>query len=255
MGFIYNGISSQSMRVKARLSNWQAVPSLRNSFVTVPGRPGVADFGTDSAEKVITVHCNVFPQRSFAELVRVLDEMADWLNPDFGTQRLILDDVPDRYFSARLYEAVDCERLIRSAGSFDLRFVCPDPHAYALTDETYTIATMGTHALQREKGNTVSEPVYRLRGVIRTAEKIFLTTNDEELQVVGPLADGETLIIDSGLVTAKVVNEEGETLRNGLPCLKELNFPALYKGTNTVKVAVENATFVDLNIEAHSRWR
>ena len=81
MGFIYNGISSQSMRVKARLSNWQAVPSLRNSFVTVPGRPGVADFGTDSAEKVITVHCNVFPQRSFAELVRVLDEMADWLNP------------------------------------------------------------------------------------------------------------------------------------------------------------------------------
>ena len=91
--------------------------------------------------------------------------------------------------------------------------------------------------------------------MIRTAEKIFLTTNDEELQVVGPLADGETLIIDSGLVTAKVVNEEGETLRNGLPRLKELNFPALYKGTNTVKVAVENATFVDLNIEAHSRWR
>jgi hypothetical protein len=37
--------------------------------------------------------------------------------------------------------------------------------------------------------------------------------------------------------------------------MKELNFPALYKGTNAVKVAVENATFVDLNIEAHSRWR
>lgn len=255
MGFLYNGISSQSMKVRARLTNWQAVPSLRNSFVTVPGKPGVADFGSDSAEKVITVRCGIYPQHSFAELVRVLDEMADWLNPDFGTQQLILDDVPDRGFSARLYEAVDCDRLIRSAGAFDLKFICPDPHAYALTDETYTVTTPGLRQFRREKGNTASEPLYSLRGVIRTGEKITLTTNDEELVLIGPLGEGETLVIDAGFVTAKVVNSEGKTLRNGLPCLKELNFPVLYKGANTVRVTVDNAAFTDLHIEARSRWR
>lgn len=243
------------MKVKARLSSWQAVPSLRNSFVTVPGKPGVADFGSDSTEKIITVHCNIYPQRSFAALVAVLDEMADWLNPDFGTQRLVLDDVPDRYFEARLHEAVDCERLIRSAGSFDLKFVCPDPHAYAITDETYSVTATGSHQLRRTKGNTASEPVYLLRGAVRTGEKITLTTNEEALDVVGPLAAGETLVIDAGLVTAKVIDEEGKTLRNGLPCLKELNFPTFFKGVNTVRVAVDNATFTDLNIQARSRWR
>lgn len=49
MGFIYNGISSQSMKIKARLTSWQASPSLRNSFVSIPGKYGVADFGSDSA--------------------------------------------------------------------------------------------------------------------------------------------------------------------------------------------------------------
>lgn len=51
MGFIFNGISSQSMNVKARLTSWQASPPLRNSFVSIPGKPGVADFGSDSAER------------------------------------------------------------------------------------------------------------------------------------------------------------------------------------------------------------
>lgn len=75
------------------------------------------------------------------------------------------DDVPDRYFTARLSEAVDTtERLILSAGSFDLKFVCPDPHAYALTDETYTLTEIGSHEVRRRKGNADSEPVYLLKG-------------------------------------------------------------------------------------------
>ena len=61
MGFTFNGITSQSMGIKARLTSWQASPSLRNSFVTVPGKPGVADFGSDIGEKIITVRCNKYP--------------------------------------------------------------------------------------------------------------------------------------------------------------------------------------------------
>lgn len=257
MGFVYNGISSQSMRVKARLSSWQALPSLRNSFVTIPGRPGVADFGSDSTEKVITVHCNVNPHSSFPALVAHLDEIADWLNPDYGLKQLLMDDAPDRFFTARLNEAVDCERLILSAGSFDLKFVCPDPHAYALTDETYTITKPGTHEARRVKGNTDSEPVYLLKGVIASGSTNYITvqTNDDVLRIVGPLAAGETLIIDTGKVTAKVVNAQNEVLRNGLPLMEELRFPVLMKGINTIKIAASGATFTELKIQAMSRWR
>lgn len=257
MGFVFNGISSQSMKMRARLSGWQVLPSLRNSFVQIPGRPGVADFGSDSTEKVITVHCNLGPHQNFPALVAKLDEIADWLNPDHGTKQLVLDDVADRYYTARLNDAVDCERLIRSAGSFDLKFVCPDPHAYALTDETFTVTRTTSTEVRRIKGNTDSEPVYLLKGVIPSGASTYIAiqTNDEVLRITGALSAGETLIIDTGKVTAKVVDAQNEVLRNGLPLMEELNFPVLLKGVNTVQVSVVGATFTELKIQAMSRWR
>jgi predicted phage tail component-like protein len=257
MGFIYNGITSQSMDIKARLTNWTAVPNLRNSFVQIPGKAGVADFGSDGAERTITVKCNVYPKFAFADLVGVLDNVADWLNPDDGLKQLVLDDVPDRYFTARLQTEVDCERLILAAGAFGLKFVCPDPYGYALTDETYDITAKGDNMVTRTKGNTDSLPVYHLKAVIPTGSGTYvsLITNTDELRVVGALNDGETLIIDSGLMTAKVVDESGETLRNGLPLLQELNFPVLHKGANTMSIAAVGATFTELQIQAKSRWR
>ncbi len=93
----------------------------------------------------------------------VLDDLAEWLNPMNGLKQLILEDIPNRFFYARLTEQVDCERLLRTAGAFELKFICPDPHAYALTDEQFTISSVGTHELQRITGNTDSEPIYQLR--------------------------------------------------------------------------------------------
>ena len=257
MGFIYNGISSKSMNITARLTSWQASPPLRNSFVSVPGKPGVADFGSSIAEKIVTVRCNIFPKYSFPVLVSVLDDIAAWLNPEHGLHQLVFDDVPDRYFTARLTEAVDCERLVFSAGAFDLRFVCPDPFGYAQTDESFTLTATGTNTVTRVKGNTDSEPVYLLKGVIPSGSLSYvsLVTNNEELRIVGALASGETLVIDSGKVTAKVVDSQGETLRNGLPLLQELNFPVLKKGANTVSINTTGATFTELRIQAMSRWR
>lgn len=257
MGFLYGGVSSQSMNIKARLTGWQASPQLRNSFVAVPGKPGVADFGSDIAERVVTVRCNVYPQFQFSSLVGVLDDLAEWLNPDNGLKQLVLDDVPDRYFTARLQDAVDCERLVLAAGAFDLKFVCPDPFAYALTDETFDLTATGENTVTRAKGNTDSQPVYLLKAVIPQGAATYVTieTNDDELKVIGNLADGETLVIDSGLMTAKVVDSTGETLRNGLPLLQELNFPVLRKGTNTVTITATGATFTELQIQAKSRWR
>jgi len=187
MGFIYNGISSQSMKIRARLTKWQVSPALRNSFETVPGKAGIADFGCEISERNIIISCSVLPQRSFAELVSVLDNVAEWLNPENGLKQLVIDDLPDRYFMARLSEAVDCERILRTAGSFELRFVCPDPYAYALEDEVFVISETGAHELERLKGNADSNPVYLLKGLISTSSSsyISLITNGEELLIVG----------------------------------------------------------------------
>ena len=255
MGFSYNDITSKSMGLKARLTSWQVSGSLRNFTTTVPGKYGVTDFGADFDYREIVVSCSIFPRHSFSALVSTLDDIAAWLDPVGGLKQLVLDDVPDRYFMARLSDTVDCERLLRAAGSFTLRFLCPDPYGYALDDETFTLSQAGEHEVERETGNTDSEPVYSLQGTISSGA-VVLTTNGENLRVVGPLAAGEVLVIDTGMVTAKVTDSAGNTLRNGLPCLEELNFPVLRRGVNEVEIAVEgSAVFTELHIQAKSRWR
>ena len=257
MGFVYNGINSKNMKIKAKLTRWQASPALRNSYEVVPGKAGVADFGCDISERIITISCSIYPQKSFEDLVGVLDDLAEWINPMNGLKQLVLEDIPNRYFYARLTEQVDCERLLRTAGAFELKFICPDPHAYALTDEQFTISSVGTHEIQRITGNADSEPIYQLKGTISgsTSTYISITTNGEELRVVGALTADEALVIDSGLVTAKITDANGNTLRNGLPVLDELNFPVLHKGENEITVSAVGATFSELKILAKSRWR
>ena len=63
------------------------------------------------------------------------------------------------------------------------------------------------------------------------------------------------LVVDTAKMTAWVEDAEGNTLRNALPYIGELNFPTLEAGLNTVEVAVSAATFTELEIQAKSRWR
>lgn len=258
MGFTYNDITSKSMGLKARLTSWQVCGRLRNFTTTVPGKYGVTDFGADLDYREISVSCNIFPKHSFAALVAALDEIAAWLDPLGGLKQLVFDDIPDRYFMARLNDAVDCERLLRSAGSFDLTFFCPDPFAYAVEDETFSIAAQGSSTVTRLTGNMESNPIYRIEGVISSGagNSISITTNGQELKIVNAtLASGETLVVDTEKMTAYVEDENGLILRNALPYLEELNFPSLAVGSNTVSVTAANATFTGLEIQARSRWR
>lgn len=258
MGFSYNDISSASMGLKARLTSWQVCGKIRNFTTTVPGKYGVADFGADFDYREITVSCNIYPKSTFTGLVSALDEIALWLDPVQGLRQLIFDDVPDRYFMARLNDAVDCERLVRASGSFDLKFFCPDPFAYAITDETFTITQTGSHTIARVIGNIESLPLYRIEGELSpgTSNYISITTNGAELRITNAtLSAGEALIVDTDKMTAYVVDENGNTLRNGLSYLQELNFPTLRVGDNTVAVEVSNAALSELQIMARSRWR
>ena len=258
MGFLFNSVSSKDMGVKARLTSWQVSGQLRNYTTTVPGKYGVADFGADLDAREIRVECGILPKKNFGELVLALDDIALWLDPTDGLGELILDDVPDRYFLARIDEKVDCERLLRSAGQFSLKFFCPDPFGYAIHDEIFSIDAEGTHGIRREKGNVESNPIYRIKGVLEpsVSNYISITTNGQELKVLNAtLSEGETLVVDTDRLTAYVEDEDGVIVRNGLPYLQELNFPSLFVGNNSISVSAKNGIFTSLDIQAKSRWR
>jgi len=259
MGFSFNGTTSQSMGLATRINNEYRMSELRNNTITMPGRHGVFDFGETVSERKIVISCFIPPGNTDAQFLSKKDEIIEWLNPDNGLCQLILDKEPGRVYEARLTSGFSFDRAVRNSCTFDLEFFCPDPYGYAITDETFDFAEVGTFTASRALGNVESFPSYCLQGVIPsgTDSYISIITNGSELKIVGSLASGETLIIDSDLMTAKVVDETGETLRNGLPLLSELNFPVLDTGDNTVVITTigTNTTFTELTIQARSRWR
>ena len=247
------------MGIATRITTENRMPDLRNNTITMPGHEGVFDFGETIGERTIQISCFIPPGMSDEDFLALKDDIVAWLNPDRGLCPLILDREPGRVYSARLNEGFSFDKAVRNSCTFDLVFLCPDPYAYAAADETYDIADAGTHTVSRSLGNASSLPVYSLTGVIPSGADAYITitTNGSELKIIGRLNSGETLVVDSALMTAKVVDTNGDTLRNGLPLLSELNFPTLKVGENTVTVAVTGAsvTFTELEISARSSWR
>ncbi len=256
MGFIFDNIVSKDMKVKARLLSYSVVPSLRNKSIEISGKDGLYDFGCELSERNIVFDCYIFPQISKVKLLEIADNLATTLDPKKGVRKLILDDMPQRFFHARLTEGIDIEKLIQNSGAFTLSFMAFDPYGYAISDETFEVTTTTETTITRTKGNADSFPVYEIKASIPlSTDTLIITTNNVELIIKGGLMENETLMIDSALMTAKVLDESGAIIRNGLLHLDDFNFPTLYGGQNTISIIENGATFQTIKIKANSRWR
>lgn len=241
MGFKFNGRTSQSFGLATRMTKEYRMPDFTNNTITVPGREGVFDFGETIGERKIEISCFIPPGKSDADFLARKEEIIAWLNPDEGLRDLILDKEPDRVYKARLEGGFSFDKAVRNSCTFDLTFFCPDPYAYAEADETYEFTEPGTFTLNRELGNADSLPVYLLQASLTKEKSAVLTTNGKSLEISGQLGKEEILVIDSALMTAKVTDAEGNTLRNGLPLIKSLNFPELNPSGNTLVIDADSS--------------
>lgn len=218
------------------------MPDFTNNTVTVPGREGVFDFGETIGERKIEISCFIPPGKTDEEFLARKDEIIAWLNPDNGLKDLILDKEPGRVYRARLEGGFSFDKAVRNSCTFDLTFLCPDPYAYAEADETYEFTEPGTFTVSRSLGNADSLPVYSLTAELTKETKAVITTNGNALEISGRLAKDEILVIDSSLMTAMVTDQDGNTLRNGLPLVNSLDFPELKAGENTLVIDADIST-------------
>ena len=242
MGFKFNGKTSQSFGLATRMTKENRMPDFTNNTITVPGREGLFDFGESIGERKIEISCFIPPGKSDEDFLARKDEIIAWLNPGIGLCDLILDKEPNRVYRARLESGFSFEKAVRNSCTFDLTFLCPDPYAYAENDETYEITETGEFSINRSLGNADSLPIYSLVADLAKGKNAVITTNGSQLQINGVLSENEVLVIDSSLMTAKVTDADGNTLRNGLPLLESLNFPALKVGTNTITIEADSTT-------------
>lgn len=253
MSFTFNGISSKKIGIATKMNTENRMPDLRNLTDTLVGHHGILDLGQTLSERKIEIDCFIPPGKNSVELLELKDQIVAWLNPEQGLCPLILDSEPDRKYLARLENGISFERMVRNTSTFKLSFFCPDPFAYAMPDESYTLRKSAD--IVRKFGNYNSAPRYEIYGqLINETQSIRITVNEEIIEICGTLALNDTFIIDVDDLTAKIVSSYG-TEKNALGQMKKLEFPYLKMGKNTITIGTSGGGSLErLKINARSRW-
>lgn len=176
----------------------ELIPSTREITEEIPGRHGEIDFGTELKPRMLELVCRtkdgLSPQEKFA-LKRAL---ADYLNPIKGAKSLVFSD--DVYKS---YKVKFTGKLIPKDYpgwfEFSIPFKMVDPFIYG----SFLNELVGSGTILND-GNVDTHLVIEISGPTTNPE---FKIGETPYTFVGTINEGETVIIDTGNITAKKGNE------------------------------------------------
>ncbi|WP_028560957.1 distal tail protein Dit [Paenibacillus pinihumi] len=125
-GFTYKGRHSSTMGVNL-LNYTPNSPELREYEDEVDGLPGVIDYGTEYGKRAIDVTMDLTVNDDQFKVRQ--SQIYQWLKPTQAAGILVFDDVPDRFYFAKLTGLLRPEQ-IGQYGTFTFTFKCTDPFAY-----------------------------------------------------------------------------------------------------------------------------
>lgn len=123
-----------------KLSEWKLVvepghenpltPELRRNVMTIPGMPGSWDYGSEWGERPLSIPVWI-QHKDKMEMQRLMREFVAFLLDSYGRPRevkLIYDYDPDKYYSVKLSQLLNPERLAKLS-KFAIPFVANNPYA------------------------------------------------------------------------------------------------------------------------------
>ncbi|MCU6709360.1 phage tail family protein [Paenibacillus sp. J5C_2022] len=125
-GFTFKGRHSSEFGVRL-LRYTVNSPDLREYEDEPAGLPGVIDYGTELGKRELEMTVDIEPNG--AEFKRRQSEILTWLKPTTAAGIIVFDDVPDRFFYAKLSGRLTAEQIGRY-GEFRVTMKCTDPFAY-----------------------------------------------------------------------------------------------------------------------------
>ncbi|MFT3971693.1 MAG: carbohydrate binding domain-containing protein [Micropruina sp.] len=197
----FAGVDSSAVGVRCFPQVGQYIADGDSQTVRLPGRDGELFLSATQGpvEFPVTVRADAADAAAARTL---LDGVAAWLAR--GPAQLVFDELPDRYWTARLRGG-----LAWSLGAGSYRVVsnivmrADDPHAYALTDDTAVLTAPG--AVARTKGNAPSRPTVWVTGTLTGGQSVTLNLWGKTVTLTGPLSAGEVALLDYRDYTFRVV--------------------------------------------------
>lgn len=223
--FIWKDICSDSMELIVEKFPENENSSIRESYELIEGRNGyltVSENCYDGTTKNIECHYEG----------NDIDGLTKWLQ---GSGKLILSNIDDRYYKARIKNKISFREILRNRLSKILiSFEC-QPFGYLKSGE-FNVKGRNKFTMYNQ-GNIYSEPLI----TIRTTGNAILKVNDNILKI-DDIA--EYITIDSELKMAY----KGSLNKNN-NIMGE--YPILEEGKNVIEVIGDNSADIDII----PRWR
>jgi predicted phage tail component-like protein len=134
-------------------------PTIENKTLSIPGRYGLYDFGTEIRERELNIPL-VIIEKNNMNIQYKLREFITFLFDVYGRPRNIkmtLDYEPDKYYTVRCNSQINIKRAIQT-GQFNVSFIACDPFSYSIAyaDEITwgsTVITFQSHYLLGHQGS------------------------------------------------------------------------------------------------------
>jgi predicted phage tail component-like protein len=247
----FNNIPASTVGVTALPQAGCFFSDVEEQVVRMPGMDGQVFAGATQAARRFPVQL-IVQGMSREDLHTRLDAVTGWLAG--GPARLQFDELPDRWWTARLSSPltwVNHGRSFRVA--CDVVFTADDPHPRATVDDVASF-TATTVTVPRTQGNLASYPVVTVAGVFTAAQTLTLDMFGQPVVFTGPLTVSERLVLDYDAWTLTVCDQAGSVLRSAVPQLDTVARVSCPVGGGTVSHTRSGGTVTRIDVACRSRW-
>lgn len=245
----YNGNDLSSLLIVQDIKRPLLAPQ-KLTTLSIQGRDGSFYFRKNNADYTVDVDIMI-KGTSLNDVRNNSRNLADLLYTD-GPEKLIFSDEPDKYIMATISDDTTFSDEALTS-KVTLKFYCPDPFWYALTDDIQTWTSKGSKSFTRQ-GTAPSLPRIEIKGS-NSSGSISISYNGSTMTFNGSLSATDTLVIDSSNLTAYVIKSDLTTIPV-MDQLDNLDFPVINKGTVNIDFETSNgATISNITMYTNSRWR
>lgn len=199
-------------------SRHELLPSTRDSVEEIPGRHGEIDFGTELKSRLLELDVATDEGHTPIEKSHLQRLFAKYLNPTKGYKPLIFSDDDEKTYMVKYSGKIDVSNF-PTWFKFVLPFKMGDPFIIGSFEKTL----VGSGTLIND-GTTETGLIIEING---PATNPTIAIGGETLKYTGTISNGQKLIIDTSLETAKIGSSNAMANYDG-------SFPLLYPGETSV---------------------
>lgn len=271
MGFSIDGTHCSEFGIYLLERPTRVLPDLRQHEITIPGRHGIYDAGTELGTNSFTLTMGIVECDKQA-IWGIVRQFASFINPLLGYRALMFDDEPGFIRYVKASEGAEVETIynsIRSIGRFSVQFKMADPFMYnaILKQEEWDAPYDGSTSLTNNGGvdcpliiklyaptNTAATmPAAGVGttnpGTANTASVTGITITISEISVkyAGEITANDEVIIDTREFTVR---------KNGQNSMQywEGDFPQLQIGENIITEHDDSGVGARVVFQFRERW-